>query len=92
MELAFSPNPGLKSKVFFYRFYIGNLKNLRRVVKIRSTGLQKPRAGTVFIFTNFSPKQHLHEPCSGILARATTEPAESLIEKFYTKNEILKSK
>jgi uncharacterized protein (UPF0305 family) len=45
-------------------------------------GLQKLQAGTVSIFNIFPPKQHLHEPRSGIQYRAMTEYAESLIAQL----------
>jgi hypothetical protein len=59
VELAFSPSPGLKGKIFSYLFYVGNSKY--------------GAAMTVSIFKIFPPKQHLHEPRSELPVRGKTQ-------------------
>jgi hypothetical protein len=56
VELALGPSPGLKGKIFFYWFYIGNLKRAPDRCKISKSGAAGAPEWDTFHLQKFSAK------------------------------------
>jgi hypothetical protein len=63
-------------------FLMGLHRKLIKASDTLSPGL--PRTRKLSIFTIFPSKQHLHEPCIGLLVQGTLEAEESILAQLHS--------